>query len=50
MYGEEVLLMLSAEGAAQAHRSKWDPETLCATSNIDLKLDAITNESPDKGG
>ena len=49
LYGDEVLLMLSAEGAAQAHRSKWDPETLCATSNIDLELDAITNESSDKG-
>jgi len=49
MYGDEVLLMLSAEGAAQTHRSKWYPETLYATSNIDLELDAITNESSDKG-
>jgi len=49
LYGDEVLLMLSAEGAAQAHRSKWDPEKLCATSNIDIELDAVTNESSDKG-
>ena len=38
-----------AEGAAQARRSKWDNETLCATSNLDLELDATANESSDKG-
>jgi len=49
VYEDEVLLMLSADGSAQAHSSKWDPETLCATSNLDLELDAVANESSDKG-
>ena len=29
----------------KALQSTWDPETLCATSRLDLELDAITNES-----
>ena len=34
---------LTAEGATSAQNSKWDSEKLCATSNIDLKLDAVTS-------
>ena len=49
VYGNEVLIMLSAEGAVQAQRSKWDPETLRATSQLDLELDAVASESADKG-
>ena len=41
--------MLSADGVAKAHSSKWDPENLCATSNLDLELDAVATESSDKG-
>ena len=49
IYGNEVLHMLSADGVAKAHSSKWDPENLCATSNLDLELDAVATESSDKG-
>lgn len=49
IYGNEVLHMLSTDGVAKAHSSKWDPETLCATSNLDLELDAVATESSDKG-
>ena len=49
IYGDEVLHMLSADGMARAHSSKWDPENLCATSNLDLELDAVATESSDKG-
>ena len=49
IYGDEVLHMLSADGMAKAHSSKWDPEKLCATSNLDLELDAVATESLDKG-
>jgi len=45
VYGNEILLMLTAEGATSAQNSKWDSEKLCATSNIDLELDAVTSES-----
>jgi len=37
--------MLTAEGSVSAQNSKWDPEKLCATSNVDLELDAVTSES-----
>ena len=49
IYGNEVLHMLSADGVAKARSSKWDPENLCATSNLDLELDAVATESSDKG-
>ena len=45
VYGDEVLLMLTAEGQSKAQTSTWDPEKLCATSNLDLELDAVTSES-----
>ena len=45
IYGDEVLFMLNPEGQMKALQSTWDPETLCATSNLDLELDAITTES-----
>jgi len=45
VYGNEILIMLTAEGATSAQNSKWDSEKLCATSNIDLELDAVTSES-----
>ena len=45
VYGDEILLMLTAEGSVSAQNSKWDPEKLCATSNVDLELDAVTSES-----
>jgi len=45
VYGPEVLLMLTAEGQVKAQSSTWDPEKLCATSSLDLELDAVTNES-----
>ena len=45
VYGPEVLLMLTAEGQAKAQSSSWDPEKLCATSSLDLELDAVANES-----
>ena len=45
VYGSEVLLMLTAEGQAKAQSSSWDPEKLCATSSLDLELDAVANES-----
>ena len=48
VYGEEVLFMLTAEGAVKANESKWDEENLCATSNLDLELDAIELESSSK--
>ena len=48
VYGEEVLFMLTAEGAVRANESKWDEENLCATSNLDLELDAIELESSAK--
>ena len=48
VYGEEVLFMLTAEGAVKANESKWDEENLCATSNLDLELDAIEMESSAK--
>ena len=48
VYGEEVLFMLTAEGAVKANESKWDEENLCATSNVDLELDAIEMESSNK--
>ena len=48
VYGEEVLYMLTAEGAVKANESKWDEENLCATSNLDLELDAIELESSNK--
>ena len=49
VYGDEALIMMSAEGAAQAHNSKWDPELLRATSKVDIELDAVASESVDKG-
>ena len=48
VYGEEVLFMLTAEGAVKANESKWDEENLCATSNLDIELDAIEFESSTK--
>ena len=48
VYGEEILYMLTAEGAVKANESKWDEENLCATSNLDLELDAIELESSNK--
>ena len=45
VYGPEVLLMLTAEGQAKAQSSSWDPEKLCATSSLDLELDAVANET-----
>ena len=45
VYGNEILMMLTAEGAAKAQTSKWDPEKLCATSTLDIELDAVTTES-----
>ena len=49
VYGDEALIMMSAEGAVQAHSSKWDPEMLRATSKVDIELDAVASESVDKG-
>ena len=40
--------MLTAEGAVAANQSTWDEEKLCATSNLDLELDAIDLESSNK--
>ena len=37
--------MLNPEGQIKALQRTWDPETLCATSHLDLELDATTNES-----
>ena len=48
VYGEEVLYMLTAEGAVKAQQSQWDEENLCATSNLDIELDAIELESTNK--
>ena len=45
VYGDEILMMLTAEGAVNAQNSKWDPEKMCATSTLDLELDAVTSES-----
>ena len=45
VYGPEVLLMLTAEGQVKAQSSSWDPEKLCATSHLDLELDAVATES-----
>ena len=45
IYGPEVLLMLTAEGQSKAQTSTWDPEKLCATSHLDLELDAVTSET-----
>ena len=45
VYGPEVLLMLTAEGQSKAQTSTWDPEKLCATSHLDLELDAVTSET-----
>jgi len=45
IYGNEIQFMLTAEGAVGVQNSKWDPEKWCATSNIDLELDAVTSES-----
>ena len=45
VYGPEVLLMLTAEGQVQAQSSSWDPEKLCATSRLDLELDAVATET-----
>jgi len=48
IYGEEVLYMLTAEGSVAANQSTWDEDKLCATSNLDLELDAIDLESSNK--
>jgi len=40
--------MLTAEGAVKAQQSLWDEENLCATSNLDIVLDAIDLESTNK--
>ena len=45
IYGDEVLLMMTAEGAIKAQQCPWDPVKLCATSKLDLELDAVTSES-----
>ena len=45
VYGPEVLFMLTSDGQAKAQTSKWDPDKLCATSNLDLELDAVTSET-----
>ena len=37
--------MLTAEGQSKAQTSTWDPEKLCATSHLDLELDAVTSET-----
>jgi len=37
--------MLTAEGQSKAQTSTWDSEKLCATSHLDLELDAVTSET-----
>ena len=37
--------MLNSEGQMKPLQSTWDPEILCATSHLDLELDAVANES-----
>ena len=40
--------MLTAEGVVKVQQSQWDEENLCATSNLDIELDAIELESTNK--
>jgi len=49
VYDNEILFMLTDEGSVSAQNSKLDPKKLCATSNIDLELDAVTSESQSFG-
>ena len=41
--------MLSAEEAAQAHRSNRDHNSLCTTFQIDITLDVVAPKSVNKG-
>ena len=36
---------MSSKEISKAHQSRWDPEKLYFTSHIDIKLEAISNES-----
>ena len=37
--------MMTTGGVVKAENSQWDEEKLWATSNIDIELDAITQDS-----
>jgi len=39
--------MFYAEGAVKAQNAQWEPEKLCATSNLDFESDVVASESAD---
>ena len=46
--GNDILTLLTTEGAVQATSSQWDEEKLCAILHLDMELDAVFDEADNK--